>query len=127
MRAIQRALSIDDDPMHTALYQSWLPMELPEVEWHFAYPAPETDELLSYDLLLLDYRLGNDNGADLARRVLAENPDQRLCILTSYSLEEIAHTITELDPRCIIDKSDMQRLCRRLKKLINGWELEQLN
>lgn len=127
MRAIQRALSIDDDPMHTALYQSWLPMELPEVEWHFSYPAPDIDEMLNYDLLLVDYRLGNDNGAELARKVLARNPEQRICILTSYSLDEIAHTITELDPRRIIDKSDMQRLCRRLKKLINGWELEQLS
>ena len=116
MRTIQRALSIDDDPMHTALYQSWLPMELPHVEWNFAFPAPDTEELLSYDLLLFDYRLGIENGADLARRVLARAPEQRVCILTSYAIDEIAHTIPELDPRCIIDKSDMERLCRRLKK-----------
>ncbi len=127
MRTIQRALSVDDDPMHTALYQSWLPMELPDVEWNFAFPPPATEELLSYDLLLLDYRLGTENGADIARQLLKKAPNQRLCILTSYSVEEIAHTIPELDPRCIIDKSDMERLCRRLKKLINSWELEQLN
>lgn len=127
MRTIQRALSIDDDPMHTALYKSWLPMELPDVAWEFAFPAPAIEAMLSYDLLLLDYRLGTDNGADLARQVLERAPDQRLCILTSYAVDEIAHTIPELDPRCIIDKSDMDRLCRRLKKLINSWELEQLS
>lgn len=81
-------LLVDDDP----LVRHVIADELEEAG-HFVTPAVGPDaalELLreadqSFDLVLVDYTMPGMSGSDLARHILAGDPDARLAILTGHT------------------------------------------
>ena len=81
-------LLVDDDP----LVRHVIADELEEAG-HFVTPAVGADaaiELLregdaSFDLILIDYTMPGMSGSDLARHVLAGDPQARLAILTGHA------------------------------------------
>ena len=81
-------LLVDDDP----LVRHVIADELEEAG-HFVTPAVGADaaiELLreadaAFDLILIDYTMPGMSGADLARHILASDPQARLAVLTGRS------------------------------------------
>lgn len=79
---------VDDDP----LVRHVIADELEEAG-HFVTPAVGADaaiELLaeadaSFDLILIDYTMPGMSGSDLARHILANDPQARLAILTGHA------------------------------------------
>lgn len=66
-----------------------------EDDLEFAGEASTGDEALALlaaepvDIVLLDYRLGNDSGFDLCRRIRADHPGVRVLIFTAFGNPEL--------------------------------------
>ena len=81
-------LLVDDDP----LVRHVIADELEEAG-HFVTPAVGADaaiELMleadaSFDLILIDYTMPGMTGSDLARHILANDPQARLAVLTGHA------------------------------------------
>ena len=42
-----------------------------------------------FDIIVVDYSLPKKNGADVAKEILALNPEQKVLIATAYSRQQI--------------------------------------
>jgi CheY-like chemotaxis protein len=48
------------------------------------------DDVLPYDSVIIDYKLPDINGLDVAKKILMINPHQRIIFLTAYASEILA-------------------------------------
>ena len=49
----------------------------------------EKDSRHRFDLVLLDYLIPKKNGGDVAREILAMNPNQKILVATAYLMEAV--------------------------------------
>lgn len=69
---------------------------------------------LQPDVIVLDDGLPSMRGLDIARRILAEQPDQVIVFLTAYEDEAVASRAKLLGVRLCLPKTDIRRLPARL-------------
>jgi DNA-binding NarL/FixJ family response regulator len=68
--------------------------------------AVEKCRQLKPDLLILDICMPKLNGVDAARRILRDNPDQRILVLTDVDSEQVIRDCLEAGVRGWVFKSD---------------------
>ena len=68
--------------------------------------AVEKCRQLKPDLLILDICMPKLNGVDAARRILRDNPDQRILVLTDVDSEQVIRDCLEVGVRGWVFKSD---------------------
>src|SRR5947208_2107996 len=56
------------------------------------------------DLIFLDYRLGNENGLDLIKPILAEQPDAYIVMITAHACLDIAVSAMKLGAKDFLKK-----------------------
>lgn len=71
-----RVAFVDDNEAHRVLMETAFPM----VD---VYSEP-CGALLNYDMVLMDYELGEHNGLDEARKLADINPSQAIFIISSH-------------------------------------------
>lgn len=118
-----KILLVDDNDQHRTLYRHWFMVEFPRLEWSFAYPCPEIDTLAEYSIVVLDYELGDSNGADIAKDLIARYPDVRVCILTGHDTDKVAAEVPELPAEQVLGKAELDEICNRLKALFLKWQV----
>ncbi|MGA8149633.1 MAG: response regulator transcription factor [Terriglobales bacterium] len=70
------------------------------------WDAVEKCEQLKPDLLILDICIPKLNGVDVARKILKDNPDQRILVLTGVNSEQVVLNCLEAGVRGWVFKSD---------------------
>jgi DNA-binding NarL/FixJ family response regulator len=68
--------------------------------------AAEKCRLLNPDLLILDICMPRLNGVDAARRILSNNPEQRILVLTDVESEQVIRDCLEVGVRGWVSKAD---------------------
>ena len=66
------------------------------------------------DVIVLDDGLPNMRGLDIAGRILAEQPDQLIVLLTAHEHNAVAARARALGVRLCLPKADIRRLPARL-------------
>lgn len=120
---LTKILLVDDNDQHRTLYRHWFMVEFPRLEWSFAYPCPDIDSLAGYSIVVLDYDLGDSNGAEIAKDLIARHPEVRVCILTGHDADKVAAEVPELPNEQVLSKSDLDEVCNRLKALFLKWQV----
>ena len=86
MNARPRALLVDDDTAFCQILSRHLARRGWEVRFaHDAAAAAQALETFDADRILLDLRLGTDNGLNLIRSFLALRPNARIVLATGYA------------------------------------------
>ena len=67
-----------------------------------------------FDLVLLDYRLPNYDGAEVARRIRVIDPSAKIAIVTSYDLPMVKAKFTELEISGFFQKPVTEADCIKL-------------
>ena len=101
-----RVLVVDDDPLVLESLQGWL-VALPGVDvrgFASAEEAMNASHGSSYDVCLLDYRLGGVNGVMLGAMVRALNPGVRLILMSGVLNPRIEHQAFEHGFHSVIPK-----------------------
>jgi signal transduction histidine kinase len=141
-----RLLVIDDDPKAYTLLRNMLSVFETShyvIDWANSYAQGLA--LLKenkHDVCLLDYRLGHENGVELLKNALSEDPNVAIILLTAYGDYNLDVTVMELGGMDYLDKRQMtptllersiryaharKRLEIKLKRLYQEkTELEQL-
>ncbi len=57
------------------------------------------DSLNRFDIVLLDYMIPKKNGGDVAREILAMNPNQKILIATAYLTEVVNQSGLKFDEK----------------------------
>ena len=89
MEEQKRLLLVDDEVAVRNFYQIYL-----EHHGYTVVPAASVGEALqllsgtSFDLLIVDIFLGEDNGLELVRGVLSVNPEQAIVVISAAGYEE---------------------------------------
>ena len=81
------------------------------------------DSLAGYSIVVLDYDLGDSNGAEIAKDLIARHPEVRVCILTGHDADKVAAEVPELPNEQVLSKSDLDEVCNRLKALFLKWQV----
>lgn len=121
-----RLLLIDDEDISVALTRRML--REGDFEVDVAVSSAEALERLkgpAYDVLLLDYRLGEEDGLDLLRRFRAEGILTPVIFLTAYGDEEVAALVIEAGAADCLDKirlsyASLRRAVRRAAEIGDG-------
>ncbi len=71
------------------------------------------------DVVLLDQRMPKMTGLEAARRILAEDPDQAVALLTAYPDKRVQVAAEHLGVRACMSKNDMRLLPRLLRTIHN--------
>lgn len=76
----------------------------------------------TYDIFLIDINLKDDKtGLDLIKDLLADNPKQKIIVLTSYDLDNYKDMAFKLGVKDFINKSvETHELLERIKNVNNG-------
>lgn len=86
-----RVLVVDDHPVVRDGLRALL-TQYPDIEIvgdaSDSFTALQSIETLNPHIILLDIKLGNEDGIRLARRIVQERPDARIVLLTSYDDED---------------------------------------
>ena len=56
----------------------------------------DNNELLVFDMVILDYRMPGTNGIEIAKEIIKINPNQRIIIASSYPRETLSYSMKEL-------------------------------
>lgn len=118
-----KILLVEDNDQHRTLYRHWFMVEFPRLEWSFAYPCPDVDALADYSIVVLDYELGDANGAEIAKQLMQKHPGVQVCILTGHDTAKIAGEVPELPQEHILGKAELDEVCNRLKSLFLKWQV----
>jgi two-component system sensor histidine kinase/response regulator len=128
---------IDDDPSaYTLVHHMLLTMDKPDltVEWVETYEqglSALTEK--QYDVYLIDYRIGGDNGVNLLRKAVELNIDAPVIILTAYGTYDVDMEVMHLGAMDYLDKKHLtpellERSIRyALERKRNERELKQLH
>ena len=76
----------------------------------------------TYDIFLIDINLKNERtGLDLIKDLIAENPKQKIIVLTSYDLDNYKDMAFKLGVKDFINKSiEIEEMLVRLKNVYQG-------
>jgi two-component system sensor histidine kinase/response regulator len=102
---------IDDDPSaYTLVRHMLLTMNKPDltVEWVETYEqglSALADK--QYDVYLIDYRIGGDNGVNLLRKAVELNIDAPVIILTAYGTYDVDMEVMHLGAMDYLDKKHL--------------------
>lgn len=115
---MQRILVVDDEPSIRALYQ----LELEDLGFEVKTAADTTSALWivhswSPDLVVLDIKLGGDNGLDLLRRIAERRHDIRTVIVSGYAGYRDDFT-TWLADAYLTKSQDVSELLRTVRELL---------
>ena len=77
----------------------------------------------TYDIFLIDINLKDDKtGLDLIKDLIAENPKQKIIVLTSYDLDNYKDMAFDLGVKDFINKSvETHELLERIKNVYKGF------
>ena len=74
-----------------------------------------------YDLVILDYELGDTNGAVLCKQILSEYPNQKVLTLSNSNNIEYAHDMLQAGAKGYVLKSiNANNLASSISKILNG-------
>lgn len=89
---MKRILMIDDEEAILEVVKTILEDMEFEVVTHSAAPAGLAEALANdFDLILVDIRMPDLNGAEVTERLLAAKPTARVLLVTGYPGDPIAH------------------------------------
>ncbi len=72
------------------------------------------------DIILLDIRLGKQNGIDAAEKILFDNPNANIIFLSTFSEDEYILKAIEIGAKGYIIKHDIDTIISSLKSVKNG-------
>jgi two-component system response regulator PilR (NtrC family) len=116
----RRVLVTDDDPLvRWALGARLEELGLEVIE------AGNVRETLEHegeaDLLLLDVRLPDGDGLEIAREILSRRPERPLLLMTAFATPELAAEALRAGVRRCIDKPfDMDTVARMVDETLHG-------
>ena len=98
------------------------------MEMAFASKKQNGAAVMPFDVVLLDYRMPNENGLEVAREILALKPDQRVMFVSAYvkdaledSIRRLRHAIElvekPFDPQNLISAVEDTKVFAALKQL----------
>lgn len=106
-----KVLLIEDDEDDYILTEdtiSEIPGKMYELDWAASYEAGlRAIEEHKYDVYLLDYRLGKENGLDLLKKMIGERFDAPLILLTGLGDRELDFEAMEAGAADFIVKTDL--------------------
>jgi CheY-like chemotaxis protein len=84
--------------------------------------------VMPFDVVLLDYRMPHENGLEVAREILALNPEQRVIFASAYvkdaledSIRRLRHAIElvekPFDPKTLVETVEDTKVFTALKQL----------
>lgn len=124
-----RVLILDDDPGVGDLLTSYLQLTGVQNPIWLDHSEKLWEELQqsSYDILLLDYRLGDTNGLDVLRQMAEKNIRMPVIMLTGAGDERVAALAIQLGAKDYLIKSYdfFQSLPSLILKAIQSFQLEQ--
>lgn len=106
-----KILLIDDDKNYFMLVRRMLSRDASQfqIDWASDYEMAKTIALNSpYDVFLVDLQLGNRNGLDLVRELLASGIQSPFIMLTGYTEDELELPILETGASDYINKSELK-------------------
>jgi DNA-binding NarL/FixJ family response regulator len=123
-RVMLRALIVDDDRDMRFLVRMTI-----EVANHGLAVAGEADsgaaaiEAVGHDrpeVIVLDNRMPGMTGLETARRILADDPSQRIILFSAYLDAETVSQAQAIGVRACLDKTDVEQLPEALWQLAAG-------
>src|SRR4051812_2243256 len=123
-RVMLRALIVDDDSDMRFLVRMTI-----EVANHGLSVAGEADsgaaaiEAVGHDrpeVIVLDNRMPGMTGLETARRILADDPSQRIILFSAYLDSDTISEAEAMGVRACLDKTDVERLPEALWQLAAG-------
>lgn len=98
------------------------------MELVFASKKQNGSAVMPFDAVLLDYRMPHENGLEVAREILALNPDQRVIFASAYvkdaledSIRRLRHAIElvekPFDPKVLVETVEDTKVFTALKQL----------
>ncbi len=110
-------LIVDDEDDMRALLRATLELaELPDAHLRVAGEAVDGEDAIAKwrearpDVVVLDQRMPNASGLEAARRILAEDPDQAVVLLTAYPDKHVEAAAGRLGVRGWMSKDDIRLL-----------------
>lgn len=116
-----RILQLEDDPMQVEMYSRWFELEFPDVEWDFAIEPPGIAAYADYDAVIIDFRMGRENGGDIAMQLAAAYPDKPTAIVSGNPPEFIRRDFPAIPPQHVLDKSGIETFTAALRELLQNW------
>ena len=115
------ALIIDDDPDMRELVRTVL-----EIETNFVTCTESVDgvdglELWRagpYDVVVLDQRMPGMAGLDVARAILAENPDQVVVMFSAWLENDVVTAAKDIGVRAVLAKDRVADLARAINDIV---------
>ena len=116
-----RVLVVDDEEDMRALVRSTL--ELADMRLHVAGEAVDGDEAVRMwrearpDVIVMDQRMPRTSGLEAARRILEEDPDQAVVVLTAFPDKHVQAAAERLGVKGWMSKNDMRLLPALLRAI----------
>jgi CheY-like chemotaxis protein len=112
MAATRKVLIVDDDPDMRALIRTSVEL-VTTAECTTAADGFHALELWNeehHDVVVLDQRMPELTGIQVARAILTENPDQIVVIFSAYVDSQTYTAAEHIGVRAVLDKSEFVRL-----------------
>jgi len=78
------------------------------------------------DILLLDIRLGNQNGLQVGEEILTEVPDLNIIFLSGFDMEEYRKASTRIGGKAFVNKNtSVDELMDIIRSIVSGTETER--
>jgi len=116
-----RVLVVDDEDDMRALIRATL--ELADTNMHVAGEAADGDDAVRMwreaqpDVIIMDQRMPRTSGLEAAKRILAEDPDQAVVVLTAFPDKHVQAAAERLGVRGWMSKNDMRLLPALLRAI----------
>ncbi len=118
-----KILQLEDDPMQVDMYQRWFALEFPELEWDFVTRSPPLEAFADYDAVLIDFRMGNESGGDIAMRLASAYPEKPTAIVSGNPPEYILEEYPQIPRDHVLDKSGIDNFTAAIRELFQKWQL----
>jgi DNA-binding NarL/FixJ family response regulator len=119
-----RVLIVDDEEDMRALLKATLELDDPHL--HVAGEAVDGDDAVDKwrearpDVIIMDQRMPRTSGLEAARRILAEDPDQAVVVLTAFPDKHVQAAAERMGVRGWMSKNDMRLLPALLRAIHRG-------